>query len=826
MVDYIAHRREHDDEEQSVQQHLEEVAVIAGELASKVDCAVAGELIGLLHDFGKYSAAFQAYIGSATGAIDQDDEAYVDARLLKGKIDHSSAGAQFVWNTLRRFGKAGQGELCGQILALCIASHHSGIIDCLDIDGKPAFRKRMQKPDADVHLQECLQNGNSAVRHHAENLMGKELVRSLFSTLQNVAGMSKHPSDALSRVGAFALGMFTRFLFSCLIDADRLNSAEFEDPERKRVRLQKKAQPDWNIAIDRLETALAGFSNASDVNKIRNKISASCKNRATQAQGAYTLSVPTGGGKTLASLRYALHHARHHTLERIIYIIPYTSIIEQNAADVRAILETQDDKFPWVLEHHSNIEPQRQTWHAKLVAENWDAPIVFTTMVQFLEALFAGGTRSARRMHQLARSVLIFDEIQTLPINCTHLFCNAINFLTQHAATTAVLCTATQPLLDQLDAPQKGQLLLAENYELMDDKQELFTRLDRVNITNKCKSGGWSEDEIAELALGNFFARGNCLIVTNTKDWARRLYLACRGRVERGAIFHLSTNLYPAHRARILEQIKSRLEAGKPTLCISTQLVEAGVNISFAYVIRFLAGLDSIAQAAGRCNRHGELRDAKGHFVKGQVDVLDPDSESIDTLVDIKVGQEKSRRVFSETEAENMVAPDVIARYFKYYFFDRREDMAYPVGERGSSTLLDWLSSNPGNNCSYRNNDRMGAGKFPLLEQSFMAAGKAFKAIDAPTQAVLIPHGEGKALVAQLCGLAKEFNAHAYYEALKQAQKYSVNVFPNVWQKLMDEGAIMETQAGEGIYYLKEEYYSDDFGLSTEPVGPLTAHIF
>jgi len=579
----------------------------------------------------------------------------------------------------------------------------------------------------------------------------------------------------------------------------------------------------WDIAIKRMELFLTEQQvkntpidtkslTIPDINTIRRSISDTCKNRAQDAQGIYTLTVPTGGGKTYASLRYALHHAKKHGLERIIYIIPYTSIIEQNAEAIRKVVEQEGDEYPWVLEHHSNLEPENQTWHSKLAAENWDAPIVLTTMVQFLETLFSGGTRGVRRLHQLANSVIIFDEIQTLPINCTHLFCNALNFLSTYAKTTAVLCTATQPLLDQLKVPEKGQLLIPKENELIADVRELFEQLKRVEISNKTKPEGWSLDEIAALALSEFNSKGNCLVIVNTKAWAQALYMQCSEAVNADSLFHLSTNQCSAHRSELFRRMRERLDKNLPVLCFSTQLIEAGVDIDFASVIRFLAGLDSIAQAAGRCNRNGRLETAIVH-------VVNPTKETIDQLIDIKVGQEKTRRVFSEVDGKALLDPEVMALYFKYYFYERANQMAYPLGERDigrDDSLLNLLSRNDLNN-GYRD--------VLQLQQSFMSAGDVFKAIDAPTHSVVVSYGHGKCLITELCGISKDFDAARYYVCLKQAQKFSVNVFPNVWRKLLEQQAVYEIQPGEGVYYLDERYYSKEFGLSTEPVSKAEAII-
>ncbi len=831
---FIAHKRQaskhYPEAYQNLESHLTDVGDLASGFANKIEVSDAGRVLGLLHDFGKYSKQFQDYIRSATGDLDRDDADYVDAVALKGKIDHSSAGAQLIWQRLMKYGGAGQGELAAQIMSLCIASHHSGLINCIDKDGNDTYNKRLKKDDDLTHLSECLDQAESKLLASIDGLLTQELVQKLFGKIAKLCNFSTaRQNNAYSKVESFNLGFFTRFLFSCLIDADRLNSAEFETPSRKQQRISRQQWLDWNVAIERFESHVSRLKQnqpvheeTKPINEIRQRISDNCKRRAEDQQGIYSLTVPTGGGKTLASLRYALHHARKHNMERIIYVIPYTSIIEQNARAVRDILENDNDLHTWVLEHHSNIEPERQTWHSKLVSENWDSPIVFTTMVQFLESLFGGGTRSVRRMHQLANSVLIFDEIQTLPVNCVHLFCNALNFLTQHARTSAILCTATQPLLSNLRSADKGQLLMAKNPELVGDEKnirQLFFDLTRVNISNRVKVGGWSCDEIKNLMIERYDEFGSCLVIVNTKSWAQQLYQSCINHFGSDVIFHLSTSLYPAHRKEKLDTIRKRLEQGLPVLCISTQLIEAGVDISFGSVIRFLAGLDSIAQAAGRCNRHGELKDRNGASIRGQVDVINPDSESIGFLKDIQIGQEKTQRVFDETQDEDLLSPSVMQRYFQYYFYDRTCEMDYPVLAKDHSpeqTLLNLLSQNSLNpNADHKKRE----GKLPLMRHSFMNAGKLFKAIDAPTQAVVVRHARGKELVSELCRLAKEFEPQAYYRVLKEAQQYSVNLFPNVWNELQELGAVHETREGEGIYFLDENYYSDEFGVSTEKTG-------
>lgn len=816
---YIAHVRHGSDVKQSLATHLTETAAIAKMLAAKLGLDLAGELLGLMHDFGKYSLKFQKYIYDATGLInpDLDDE---ESTPGGSKVDHSTAGAQWVYRRLAAMGQKESGVLCGQMLGLCIASHHgAGLIDCLDDEGNVVWQKRFNKDDSLTHLSECLQNADESVLRQAEGLADKALLVQMLAPLKAVLMLPE--AQAGHQIKEFYLGCFTRFLFSCLIDADRINSADFERENQKEIRrLQEK--PDWQAAIAKLEAKLAQFERRYPIDEIRRQIADDCLQRAADAQGIYTLTVPTGGGKTLASLRHAVHHAQTHGLERIIYIIPYTSIIDQNAEAVRDILGDE-----WVLEHHSNLDPEKQTWQNKLLSENWNKPIVFTTMVQFLDAWFGGGTRGARHIHPMANSVLIFDEIQTLPVKCVHLFCNALNWLVQFGGSSAVLCTATQPLLSACGVDEfpedkralvkaRGLLQLASNAEIMGKNQaldKLFADLSRVEIKFNEKAGGWSVDEAGAFLLTQFQTALSCLFIVNTKKWAKTLYQYCQQQnVPSEALFHLSTNQCAAHRKALFARMKQRLEQKLPVVCISTQLIEAGVDISMACVIRALGGLDSIAQAAGRCNRHGE------NAGKGRVWVLNLQEPSLaKVLPDIDAGQQQAERVLREFAGQDILQPKAMRQYFEYYFYQRSDEMAYAVKNSASGSLLDWLSDNGSNNYAAKNDQRRQTRQYPLLMQSFKSAGRAFQVIDAPTRAVIVPYGEGKALIAKLCG---EYEPKAFYGYLNQAQRFSVNVFPNVWEKLIESNAIHEI-ADTGVYYLNERHYSEEYGLAVDEVAPM-----
>ncbi len=823
MMGYIAHVRSNGDR-QTLQDHLCGVGAKASTHAAKIGLGTHGELIGLLHDLGKYSEDFQSYLKSATGILNQDeDEEYVDADRLRGRIDHSSAGAQMVWRELEKRGPLG--PIAGQMLALCIASHHSGLIDCLSSDrqslGDDVFTRRMGKTDERSHLTEAWRKVDVAVRERIESLLAdSRVVTELQAWLGRIVLAAPGKTDK-GLVAQQQIGLLVRFLFSCLIDADRLDTAIFEKPRANRHRPQGD-YADWAILIDRLEKYLAGLEPREPIDHLRQDISQHCLAGAARERGIFTLSVPTGGGKTLASLRFALHHAARHTMDRVIYVIPFTSIIDQNAEVVRGILEPKGDiaeQGRIVLEHHSNLTPEVQGWRDKILTENWDAPVIYTTMVQFLETLFGAGTRGARRMHQLANAVLIFDEIQSLPVNCVHLFNNAINFLVDHCGSTVVLCTATQPLLDKVDVNQ-GAIRLSPNSELMPDVGALFADLKRVDVINQHKPGGWTQEEIAMLARKETRDAGSCLVIVNTKKAAQAVYRLCSESSD-VPVFHLSTSLCPAHRKAILSEVAARLERREPVLCVSTQLIEAGIDVDFGAVIRYAAGLDSIAQAAGRCNRN--KRNATG-----RVHVVNPrdQDENLDRLIDIRIGRDKTARIlndYAENPARfghNLIGPEAMVWYYENYFFARKDDMSYPVSTEAighDDTLLNLLSANSLARDQYGN--RHGSNPKIYLRQSFKAAAQAFKAIDAPTQGVIVPYGEaGRELVNDLCAA---FEVEKQYKLLRRAQQFTVNVFPHQLAKLQEAGAVHPVQEGTQILHLDPRYYSPEFGLVTEPIGPM-----
>ena len=791
---------------QSLREHIEGASALASAFAGKIGLPAFGELMGLLHDFGKYSDAFQSYIKSAEGKIEPDDDEYVDAGRMKGKIDHSTAGAQYFWENK---GNSPFWQIAAEIMALCIASHHSGLIDCLSPDGNDVFGKRMGKPTDKTHVDEVKVKVEGAVLDHVNRLLTSSTMEDELSKRLKVLFRSEDTPD----IRQFMLGFLTRFLFSALIDADRLNSAEREPGSK----------PEWSLLIDKLEDHLTTFEPINRIDEIRADISSSCLKFAKRERGLYQLTVPTGGGKTLASLRFALHHAARHKMDRIIYVVPYTSIIDQNARVARAVFTSiEKSGRQVVLEHHSNLTPEQDSNQSKLLAENWDAPIIYTTGVQFLETLFASGTRGVRRLHQLANAVIIFDEIQTIPIRTVHLFNNAINFLIGQCGSTVVFCTATQPLLNEVD-PKKGAARLLLDSQMMPDVGSLFRELHRATIEDSCKPGGWTDDEVAETALQQLDEADSVLIIVNKKVQARELFRRLYGKTEH--VYHLSTSMCPAHRAAVLDKIKACLDQKNPVpvICISTQLIEAGVDVDFGSVIRYLAGLDSIAQAAGRCNRNG-LRP------KGRVLIVNPANENLDNLREIRVAKEIAERVLHEFHTDPAVfdhdlqSPATLNRYYEYYFFNRAHEMVFPVSRREierDDNLFSLLSTNGQSVEAYKSSQKQAP---PLnLRQSFMSAAKAFKAIDSPTEGVIVPYGaEGERIIAELSAASRFENKS---RLLKEAQRYSVNMFTHDVLKLKEKHRLYEAWEGSGILCLDERHYSGQFGASTEEVAEMNVLI-
>lgn len=572
---HIAHVRNGSESESQhdLQTHLAAVAGMAGRFASPFDASFMAELGGYWHDLGKYRPGFQRYIVSRN-----DENAHLETGLASRDKTHAAAGAL---HAIERFG------IAGRALAYLICGHHGGLRDW---HGGLDARLSMDNGDTRREYDEARAAAPAEL-----------LTQGAAPDLRRVPG------------GSNGFALWLRMLFSCLVDADFLDTEAFMDAGKAEGRSGFTTLNELAARFDaHMETLKFGAGGAPDtpVNRLRAEVLAQCRVRAAEPPGLFSLTVPTGGGKTLSSLAFALEHARRHGKRRIVYAIPYTSIVEQTA-DVFARAVGAEN----IIEHHSQAdydEEKQDSLRARLACENWDAPLIVTTNVQLFESLFAAKTFRCRKLHNLVDSVIVLDEAQCLPPEFLQPILDALNLLTRHYGVSVVLCTATQPALASktyFDAA-KNRRGLDDVREIVADPAELYRRLQRVNV----KLPEWDRPSSWEEIAAALTQEDCVLAIVNTRGDARRLW-----KLLPEGTLHLSALMCGAHRARVIEEIKQRLEDKRegrdcrPLRVASTSLVEAGVDVSFPVVYRAFAGLDSIAQAAGRCNREGEL--ARGQVV-------------------------------------------------------------------------------------------------------------------------------------------------------------------------------------------------------------------
>ena len=821
---YIAHIRASDGGIQPLSSHCRNVAALCSRGAEIVGLAKMAELIGLMHDMGKATDEFADYLRAALAG-----------NAPKSPHHHAPTGAIYAY---RRWFMRENASACeraaAQIAMLCILGHHAGLTDCLDVKGQSTLLKNMKDEAVPVHADE-------AIAWFLQNIADEAELDALYESACRELNALFPDLDRPSADTAVALGLISRVMLSALVDADRWDSACFEYNENP---FEAAASPDWNALLNTFERfRQTHLSGEGDINRIRADISDLCWEKAASDTGVVTLSVPTGGGKTFSSLRYALRHAALNGQRRIFYIIPYNTILDQNARDIREALAD----YPSILEHHSNVviesederradrsagrhsnaESEDEQADYKRLTERWDSDIILTSLVQFLNACYAAPNSAARRFHALTNAVLIFDEIQSLPKACKVLFERAIRFLTQYCRSTVVLCTATQPRLSLTPAP----------VELMPHVDALYERLKRVRYIPQLDADRTCASAGAEIA--RMLEEKSVLAILNTKAAAWNVYdAATQALRERGhalAAFdprlpeealvdaarasspdetlcvHMSTLLCPAHRKKLIAWIKAWLRAGRRVLCVSTALIEAGINVSFPVVIRDLAGLPSVVQAAGRANRNMEY---------GRGDVLiwnfPEETRALAHLEDVQHGADITRTFLNSASIDNdeLDSPKMIENYFNQEARYIEEKQKFPVevredGLRKSCYLTELLGKNT--------QIVSGIGKYkslkPLvLHQSFRTAGKYFYVIPDDTKSVLVPWGGGAELIAALNG---EHDMREEIRLLRRAQAYSVNVYDNMYRRLKNAGAI-SLIGNSGVCALAEGFYSDAGGVSVE----------
>lgn len=722
--------------------HLNKVAYLAGKFASEMfpkdskDSTIArqwGQLAGWWHDLGKFAPEWQEYL-----KLKSDPH----ADEIAGKVDHSTAGAQHAVN---------RQSILGHLLAFGIAGHHSGL---LDSESNHACQwTRLQKP--------CLPE----IKDVPTEL--KEMVVPTLPSCLIAALKSRSQRDA------YAVSLFTRMLFSCLVDADFIATESFMNPTRSRQRNQTPAGIFQQIE-EQLSQKISKFGTPDDedtVNQMRSKVLDECQRAASQPTGLFTLTVPTGGGKTLSSFAFALRHALVHGQKRIIFVVPFTSIIEQNAEVLRKIvapLETEN--FTPLIEHHSSFDPNKESAQSRLAAENWDAPVIITTAVQFYESLFASRISRSRKVHNIANSVIILDEAQTLPVDFLQPCLRVLEELTESYNTTCVLCTATQPAI-QFDKDH-FPVGLRNCREIIKDTASIFAALRRVEVIHL---GPVSDARLVK----QLNDQEQSLCIVNRRRHAQQIFRLMRPD---SGNFHLSALMCPEHRWQKLAEIRKLLAESRPVRLISTQLIEAGVDVDFPVVYRALAGLDSIAQAAGRCNRNGKLHSL------GRTFVFKPEDERAEAYFR-ETAQVAAQLV--ELHAD-LLSMDAIRQYFDLYYYNQKSRW----DEHGilDDDSLRFNGQNP---------------KLPFVF-NFKTIASRFRLINDWQIPVIIPYDErARNLISELSNPAIPLHRNL----LRSLQRYTVQISP----KLLSVNLSSFESLRDGQFHSlisSDLHYSDDFGLT------------
>lgn len=799
-IEYISHIRESDKKEQTVSEHCNNVAKIASEFGQAVQMSHTAWLQGILHDAGKLCNDFTEYIHGESDA-------------QRGEIDHSYMGAKYLFALSQILCKKNAFPMDAALLiGRTILSHH-GLHDWITEEGEDYFQKRIsnRKHDKEVicALPEIVSNETlqkyylesvkeyAAMQQKMEQLY-KEMIAKGEQEKRNLS------DDAKCVIPAFYQGFLERLMQSILMDADQTDAANFNDDIV--YTSPKESTAVWNDMAKRMQEKCTAFCKKTDaISRQRMNISDRCAAFANHDVKICRLVVPTGGGKTLSALRFAIEYSQKHNVNQIFYIAPFNSILEQNSDVIREI--AGEENF---LEHHSNVfsrleENENETEKLsdyQMRTERWDVPVIATTLVQFLNALFDGKSSSVRRMHHLCRAVIIIDEVQAIPAKCVHLFNLAMNFLTHVCGSTVVLCSATQPCLEQAEYP----ILLDEQESMTADFQADFDAFRRTVLHSAGKKS-FSYEEAADFCTEQYQKNGNLLLVVNTKQAALTMFQKLKEQnSEFATVLHLSTNMCPAHRRTVIQQMREQLAAHQPLICVTTQLIEAGVDISFRCVVRSMSGLDHAAQAAGRCNRNGEYDCCSVYLIQLEEEKLAA------ALKQIEKEKEITKKILFFHEKEDLLHPEIMQCYFENYLTTFQNQFSYLLPELGNETLLRLLSTNSNN--AKRAEAKTYKNIPPRLRnhaQAFRTAGKKFQVIAEQTTDILVPYGAGEKLILDLNG---ELYVNAFPKLLRKAQQYLVSVYSGTLKALEAKDALIQLESG--VLALKSGYYSLEKGVCAD----------
>lgn len=772
---FYAHVRERSSGErvlQTVEEHSRGSAQYAQLCLQKIGLGEVGYISGLVHDMGKMKREFDDYLILRQGT--------------RGSVNHTFAGCRFLLENFH--GKDQSPEsLTAELLAYAVGAHH-GLFDCIDEDGRSGFFHRMEKANIgyseskENFLEQCVPMSELEERFKVAHT-------ELMPVYERLAALTEDGEEY-----AFYLSLVSRLLTSAVIEGDRRDTAAFMSD------IQYPGEPDdlsvfWDGYLSRVEEKLERFPQDTPIRHARRAISQRCRAFADEPSGVYRLNVPTGSGKTLSSLWYALAHAKKWGKQRLIFTSPLLSILEQNAAVIRGFLG--DDTI--VLEHHSNVlrtGGEDELDLRELAVESWNAPVIITTLVQLLDTLFDGRTTAIRRFQGLCNSVIVIDEVQTVPNRMLTLFNMAIDFLSEVCGATVLLCSATQPCLEQAEHPLRtcrGQVVPYD-----EALWDVFRRNEIID------SGTMTLEQIGPFAKEVLQEAGSLLIVCNKKREAETLFHALDGSAQ--VCRHLSASMCIAHRRQTLAELEEALKEGKSCLCVATQVIEAGVDISFARVIRLAAGLDSVIQAAGRCNRHGESE------VPVPVYLIRCADERLTGLREIEEGKKATISLLEAFRrdpgrfGQELTSDQSVGYYYKKLYSYMAKGAQDLTVKNGRTSLFQLLACN----LDYYDMDGPYVGKF-MLGQAFRTAGAAFRVFDDETQDVVVPYGDGAELIRELAGRDRSDPGYLF-DWIRRAKPYTVSVYAHQIRSFGD--ALTDLN---GVMVLSEGYYDGQTGLGLKP---------
>lgn len=778
-MEFYSHFRQTDSDEklmQTVTEHCRAAAAYAENALRSVNLGNAGYLVGLLHDMGKMKKEFQEYL--------------LDGKGTRGSVNHTFAACRFLLNTFHANGVADSADcsaLTAELLAFAVGAHH-GLFDCIDNEGKSGFAHRLEAPNigygesSDNYLKQCADLNEITERF---GLADGELT----SIYEKMSIAAKDSDDDFY----FYIGLLARLLLSAVIEGDRRDTTEFMTGAAIPSEPSDYSEF-WKPYAAISEEKLSRFSNDTPINSARAAISKQCRDFSGCKDNIIRLNVPTGGGKTLSSLRFALNHAQKLKKHRIIFVSPLLTILEQNAAVIRKFVG--DDSI--VTEHHSNVAEPDKTDELdmhELAVENWQSPIIITTLVQFLNTLFNSKTTAIRRFQSLCNSIIIIDEVQTVPTKMLSLFNLSLNFLADVCGATVVLCSATQPCLEQTAHPLKSPLRQMVPYDAT-----LWKVFRRTEISD---GGRVTMSQVAEFIRTSAEQVNSLLVVCNKKEQAEYLSRELSGAAE--VCCHLSAAMCPAHRKQVLDGIYRALDSKTSCLCIATQVIEAGVDISFDRVIRLTAGMDNIVQAAGRCNRNGE-NEVSSVYVLTLVD------ENLGRLKDIEHAKQATLSLLDEFGrnpdkfARDLSSDSSVGYYYKRLYGAMPKEAQDYMLQKERVSILSLLSQNG----KYANNCEPSATNF-AVRQAFRTAGNAFTVFDEDTVDVVVPFEAGEQLIEELSSHGSEDIAFLK-QWVSRAKPYTVSLYSYQLRELSD---VIKDYGG--IKVLPSGYYDNTIGFTLKP---------